>query len=438
MKEKIKQSLKYSLCDGVFMSVMNGMSESFIAPYAIAMNAGAAMIAMLSSVPGLVSALFQIQTAPMVEKLGSRKTLITKAVFSQALLWIPIIIIPYILGADKAIFVLVLYTLFITVGGLAFPAWSSLMADHVPETERGKVFGFRNKVFGFTVVVAMLAAGGILNLFKSFGAKFAGFTIIFSIAFVARLVSWKYLTKMYEPMLDIKDEHRFTFFDFMKRIRKSNFGRFVLFVACMNFGVYISAPFLTVYMLRDLKFDYMTYTVVVLAATLTGLVFMPLWGRHADRVGNLKILNLSSKFVAFVPLLWLVSPDPVYLIFVQIFAGFFWAGFNLGIINFMYDAVKPEKRTRCVAYFNVVNGSAIFLGALTGGFLSTRVPAFLASRIFSLFIVSWITRFLASGIAYYVKEVRTVKEISHLNLFYSIIGLRPGLRQALFSSSETE
>ncbi len=438
MKEKIRQSLKYSLYDGVFMSVMNGMSESFIAPYAIAMKAGSAMIGLLSSVPGLISALFQIQTAPIVEKIGSRKALITKAVFIQALLWIPIIVIPYFLGSDKAIVVLALYTLFITVGGLAFPAWSSLMADHVPETERGKVFGFRNKVFGITTVLSMFAAGLILNLAKSHGAKFLGFTLIFTIAFIARLVSWKFLTKMHEPLLDIKAEHRFTFFDFMKRIRKSNFGRFVLFVACMNFGVYLSAPFLTVYMLRDLKFDYMTYTVVVLAATLTGLVFMPLWGRHADHVGNLKILKLSSKFVAFVPLLWLVSPSPVYLVFVQVFAGFFWAGFNLGIINFMYDAVKPEKRTRCVAYFNVVNGSAIFAGALIGGFLSTRVPAFLASRIMSLFILSWIFRFLASGISSYVREVRTVKEISNINLFYSIMGLRPGLRQALFSSSETE
>jgi MFS family permease len=165
---------------------------------------------------------------------------------------------------------------------------------------------------------------------------------------------------------------------------------------------------------------------------------MHIWGRHADHVGNLKIVKLSSKFVALVPLLWLVSPSAIYLVGVQIFAGFFWAGFNLGVTNFMYDAVTPEKRTRCVAYFNMVNGAAIFSGAALGGYLAGVIPSFMGNRLLSLFILSGIFRLLATGISSFVKEVRKVKDISQLDLFYSIIGIRPGLGQAIFLSSEKE
>lgn len=437
-EEKIKRSLHYSLLDGIFANIMMGMSESFIAPYAIAMKAGAGLVAILSATPNLLSSLVQVKTAQLVEKLGSRKALINRAVFVQALWWLPIIAIPYVFGPDKPAYVVIFYSIFIAINGLAIPAWSSLMADHVPETERGKVFSWRNKVFGFTGVLSMFAAGGILYLTKSSVSRFIGFTAIFLIAFVSRLISWKFLTKMYEPLLVIKEEHRFTFMNFLKRMRRSNFGRFVLFVSSMNFAVYVGAPFLTIYMLNDLKFNYMTYTVVVLAATVTGLVFMHVWGRHADDVGNLKILKLSSRFIAVIPFLWLVSPSPVYLFAVQVFAGFFWAGFNLTVTNFIYDAVTPEKRTRCVAYFNAVNGAAIFSGAVLGACLSGIIPPFEGNRILSLLLLSGIFRLFSAALSSFVKEVRKVKDISHLDLFYSIIGIRPGLRQVLFLSSNKE
>lgn len=424
MQEKIKKSLHYSLWDGIFASVMAGLSEQFMAPYALALKASATMIGILSATPNLVSSLLQVKTATLVERMGSRKRLVTNAVLIQAILWLPIIAIPYFLGQDKAIYVVILYTVFIAVNGLGIPAWSSMMADHVPDTQRGKVFGFRNKVFGITNVASMLVGGFILYFAQSPSCKFMGFSIMFFIAFIARLLSWRFLTKMYEPVLDIKEEHRFTFFNFLKRMRKTNFGRFVLFVASMNFGVYVGAPFLAVYMLRDLKFNYMTYTVLVMVATLTSFVFMGLWGRHADNVGNLKILKVTSIFIPMIPIVWLFSPNVIYLLCVQFFSGFFWAGFNLSVTNFIYDAVTPEKRTRCVAYFNAVNGAAIFAGAALGGYLVNVIPPFMGNTILSLLVLSGILRFFAATLVSFVKEVRSVKEISHLGLFYSIIGIR--------------
>lgn len=425
MDAKIRQSLRYSLWDGVFASVMLGCSETFIVPYALAMKAGPTLVGVLVALPNLAGALLQGASAGLWEWIGSRRTLIASAVFLQAVMWIPVIAIPYVFGAHQASLLVVFYTALIAVGLVSFPPWASLMADHVPDNERGKIFGWRNRIFGITNITSMLLSGLILHLFKDyFGDPIRGFTLIFAVACAARFVSSYFLTKMHEPQLVIKPEHRFTIFAFLKRLPRSNFGRFVVFVALINFAVYISAPFFAVYMLRDLGFSYLTYTVITMTATLTIFAMMPLWGSHADHVGNRRVLRLTSYFVPFVPILWLASHNVAYLIAIQAIGGFFWAGFNLAAVNFMYDAVTPEKRTRCIAYYNVINGIAICCGALAGGFLAKSLPPVLGSRLLSIFLLSGLIRFAALPLFSTVREVRTVKHISNTELFFSIMTAR--------------
>lgn len=428
MDDRIRKSLGYSLKEGVFASIMLGISENFMTPYALAMKASVGMIGILASMPHLIGSLIQINSASLVERLGSRKKLINSGVFIQALTWLPIMSVPYLFEANRAIYLIIFYTFFVAIGTIAFPAWSSLMADHVSETERGKVFGWRNRLFGIINCSAIFIAGYILYLSKKMAgekAAYLGFTIIFFAAFIARLCSWYFLTKMHEPPLAIKDEHRFSFLDFLKRLRKSNFGRFAIFVASMNFSVYLASPFFSVYMLKDLKFNYLAYTIVHMTATLTVILMMNSWGLHADRVGNRRVLRLTSIFIPFIPMLWLFSHNLVYLIFVQIFAGFFWSGFNLSASNFIYDAVTPQKRTRCIAYFNVINGFAMFSGAMIGGSLVKVLPSLLGYRMLTLLVISGILRLFAAVFCSFIKEVRQVRETSNLELFYSIVGLRP-------------
>jgi MFS family permease len=418
--------MRYSLWDGVFASVMMGCSETFIVPYALALKAGPTLVGLLVALPNLAGALLQTASAALSELIGSRRALIASAVFLQAFMWIPVIAIPYVFTGHRPAILVVFYTILIAVGLVSFPPWASLMADHVPEGERGKVFGWRARVFGITNISSMLGAGLILHVFKNFlNDPITGFTIIFSAACAARFISSYFLTRMYEPVLAIKPEHRFTMRAFLKRITRSNFGRFVIFVAVINFAVFLSAPFFAVYMLRDLGFSYLTYTIVTMTATLTIFTMMRLWGSHADHVGNRRIMRLTSYFIPFVPILWLVSHNVAYLIAIQFFGGFFWAGFNLAASNFMFDAVTPEKRTRCIAYYNVINGIAISAGAIAGGFLAKSLPPVFGNRILSLFLLSGLVRFAALPICSTIREVRQVKHVSNTELFFSVMTARP-------------
>jgi len=423
-KNRIRKSLKVSFWDGVFASGMNGLITDYITPYALFLKATTLQIGFLTAFPNLSSALVQLVTPELTEKLKSRRKVINLFVFLHLLMFIPIMLIPYLFKWQPALFLIIFITLFSSFNALAGPAWASLLSEYVPYKSRGKYFGWRNKIFGIVTVVFAFVSGFILHNFRN--NLLRGFLIIFGMAFVFRFISWYFLIQMYEPTFRLKKEAYFSFLDFVKRLRVSNFAKFVIFVSSLNFCVNLAAPFFSVFMLRDLKFNYIIYTILVTTVPIFHILTIDRWGKLADRIGNLKILKITSLFIASLPLFWIINQNPFFLILIQALSGFAWSGFGLCATNFIYDAVSPEKRTRCIAYFNVFSGTASCLGALLGGFLINFLPSLFNYKILSLFLISSALRFLvAINLSRKIKEVRPVEEEKSIDLFFKVVGIKP-------------
>jgi MFS family permease len=304
------------------------------------------------------------------------------------------------------------------------PAWSSIITQYLPRAKRGQYFSWRQKVCGFITIAAMFAAGLVLYYFPK--SSVFGFTLILGVAMVARFISWHFLGKMHEPKLADKPEAYFSFWDFISRSRQSNFAKFVFFVGAINFAISLSSPFFAVYMLRELRFDYITYVVLSVLPTIALLVSIPAWGRHTDKAGCVQVIRLTSILVPIIPVLWLFSTSKVYLGFAQAFSGFAWGGFNLAASNFLFDAVSEEKRVRCVAYFNLVVGLGTFAGALTGGLIVSKLPMISGSQLLTIFLISGILRYVFK--LYFIPKIQEVKQVckvSNIDLFFSITGIKP-------------
>ena len=109
------------------------------------------------------------------------------------------------------------------------------------------------------------------------------------------------------------------------------------------------------------------------------------------------------------------------------FSGISWAAFNLSASNFMFDAVQPENRVRCIAYYKFFEGISIFAGALLGGFLINMIPAWIfISSIPFVFLISGILRLAASLILLpTLKEARLIElGIGH-TFFKRYLTIRP-------------
>ena len=413
LTRQVNKSLKYSIADGAAYSAMLGLTQDYVVPFALALKATTAQVGLLSSMPNLATALSQLTTPRLVERTGSRKGLILPAVFLHALMWLPILLVPYLFPGQKIWWLIGLFTLSAVFGTLGNPAWGSMMADLVPEEMRGKYFGFRGRISGLVALVFFFIGGTILHFFSA--NIFLGFAVLFGGAMLFRLVSWHFLSRMYEPSLPNMKRDSLT--DIVRNMGSSNLGRFTIYVSLMNFAAYVASPFFAVYMLRDLRFDYLTYVIVVATAALANLMFLTFWGRRADRVGNIKVLRITSFLVPLVPLLWIGSHQLYYLIPVQVLSGFAWAGFNLASTNFLYAASPPEKRTQCIAVFNAMNGSAICLGALLGGYLVSHLPSLFGYQLLTLFLVSGLLRGLVvATLLRNISEVRLVPEMNTTEL----------------------
>lgn len=407
---KIRRSLKYSFWDGVCASVMIGLTQDYLVPYALALKATLKQIGLLSSLPNLGAALIQLKSADITERLLSRKKITLISVFLQALILVPILFIPYFSKDNKPLILVFLVVLFSGFGALSLGPWSSWMSEHVPHNKRGEYFGWRNRILGAVAVISALFAGIILQFHRD--NVLSGFLIILIFAMAARFLSWYFLTRMYEPRFRHSHDDKFSFWDFLRRSRESNFARFVFFVAGLNFCVNLAAPFFAVFMLKDLRFSYLTYTILIITVPVTTLLLIRRWGRLADRVGNIRVLKFCACFIAGLPIPWLICRHPLFLGLVQILGGFAWSGFNLCVINFIFDSVSPAKRTRCFSYFNVINGLFICSGALIGGYLAAHAPRLWGYQLLSLFLFSSVMRFLTVGIlSPKIKEVRLNVEV---------------------------
>jgi MFS family permease len=402
---KVKKSLRYSILDGSANAASLGLTQEYITPFALALKATTGQIGLLSSSPGLATALSQLASPQLAERADSRKSFILRVVFVHALLWAPILLIPYLFAGQKVWWLIGFFTLSAVFGSLGSPAWGSMMADLVPAEIRGRYFGLRGRICGFVTVVFFFISAIILHFSST--DILLGFSIIFGAAMLFRLASWYFISKMYEPPLRLGWWEQRSLLDIVSSLTSSNLGRFTIYASLMSFATYVSSPFLAVYMLRDLKFDYLTYAAITATALLANLIFLTFWGRRTDRLGNIKVLSVASILVPLVPLLWVMSHRLYYLIPVQILSGFAWSGFALASTNFVYDASALENRTRCIALFNAMNGGAMCLGALLGGYLASHLPPVMGYSLLTLFLVSGLLRGLvAVTLLRHISEVR--------------------------------
>jgi MFS family permease len=128
---------------------------------------------------------------------------------------------------------------------------------------------------------------------------------------------------------------------------------------------------------------------------------------------------------SILPVLWTLSPHPLWILAAYALGGCVWGGFNLSVFNFVYDAATPAKRARCLAYFNVINGCGVSLGAFTGGWLLSVLPPIGGSRFATLFYCSAALR--AAGSILFARAVREVRPVSQAGLrqvIYDLVGQR--------------
>lgn len=423
----IKESLNASWKEGVVAQVMISVFDYYLIPYALFLGATVQQVGLLVAIPNFLASISQFYSVRAVDAAGgSRRSVMVYSTGIQALLLIPVVLLSVIDIPGKIPVLIALITVYRVLGSLLGPAWGSLVSNYLPEGQRGQYFGWRQRMVGIAGVVGVSFWGSLLYLVRKVSPDM-GFVVLFGATVLFRFTSFYFMRKMVDIPMQKTPGSNFTFWMFIARFRESNFVRFILYVSTMTFAVQLAVPYFSVHMLNDLHFSYLSYMSVHLSSVVAGLIAYPLWGRASDIVGNAKILKSTALLMVVEPLLWTVARHPVMLIAVELFAGFVLSGFTLATTNFIYDAVSPPKRVRCLGYYNIINGMAIFLAASLGGYLADRLPPLFGYSLGTLFLISAVLRFFADfALSRHFKEVRaTARTVSSSQLYLSVVGIRP-------------
>lgn len=418
---------RHSIKEGFFATIQSSVGSRYISPFAIAINASNSLVALLGSVSGLLGPLSQLFSSRLMERY-TRKKIVLRAVLFEALMWVPFIIIGFLFFKGIALNLLPLLLIFafgiqLIAGNIATPSWFSWVGDLVDDAYRGRWFSKRKLILGFVSIILAIVSSFFLDYFKNKNLVMFGFIILFALALSGRLISWNCFKKQYEPKIKLKKGYYFSFWDFLIKSPQTNFGRFSIYRCFLAFSTAVISPLIAVYLLRNLGFSYKTYIIITIAGGFFSLLVLELWGKLADRVGNYKVIVISSLLIPAIPILWILNKSAIYLILIpSIVSGISWAGFHLAAGNFIYDNVSQSKRGVAVSYYNMLLGIGTFLGAGLGAILIQYLNTTFIQPILLIFIISGVLRFFTVIIGLpKMKEVRKIKEFKGSHALKNLI-----------------
>lgn len=333
-----------------------------------------------------------------IERLGLTRKGAVALAFLNLCAWVPLILAFLLtrLGITPGWFAL-LWLVNLMPALLLSVQRDNWLSSLVPRNTLGRYLGQRLAIRSAFYLGSFYLLGYLLDAFK--GETSAGFIVIFSIAFLAAFVDFLIFTFMYEPKVEAvnvprekPEPVRFGLFDYLGELKRKKLDTFITFTSLFYLTVGLSGPLYAVYMLQELHFSYLSFTMILSAEYLARIVSVPFWGRLVDRVGNIRVLGIVSRIIPLIPICWLFGSNISYLAFIQVFSGICWGAYDLSTQSYLYKVAPHQKKLRYIVYTRCLLLLCTALGGLLGAYFVKGIFLTFGSHILSIFLVSGVFR----------------------------------------------
>jgi len=398
-----------------------------LALFAKALRASNFEFGVLSALPFMAS-LLSVPASLLIERTGARKKIFFYGLYTQRLLWFVIALVPLTIvrmwgfaavGEAMAMFLILMFLMHAcqSVGG---PAWTSWMADLVPDRRRGKYFARRRQWGLLSAIPAALFAGWILDR-----------TVAGSLGNPLVTLGWFAILFMIAAVFGVADIHLFQHVPEIPRAGRSgstlftalseplcnrHFLWFAACVATLLFAVSFMGQFVTLYLIDRVGVNNTQIQLILLVApSIAQLLLLPVWGAAVDRMGKKPVLAIAALGLVPVGVGWsFLGSGNIWLGYLLAGGGAaFWTGVEVANLNLVLemsgsndDDDNPGGGSAYVAVNSVIVNISGCLGGLSAGLIAQGLrnwhwtPAFALGKTFTfydiLFGVSGLLRFVAA------------------------------------------
>ena len=322
MFNTLRTDLRISTAEGTATNVMVGIGETYLPAFVLALTGSQLACGLVSTLPLLVGAVLQLASPRLLRSCGSYRRWVVLCAALQAATFVPLLAAA-LAGRMSVVAVFALVSVYWATGLAANGPWNAWIETLVPAPLRIHYFAWRSRINQWGIVAGFLAGGIALQTADRLGIPLAVFAVLFFLAAASRFVSVGLLTMHREPQPPRRAAAA-PLADIFRGLRAGENGRLLLYLMAVQAAVQIAGPYFNPFMLGELHFSYTIYAVVICAATVAKVYFLPTVGRIADRLGVRRVFWASAVGSIFVPLLWLASHNWVYLVVVQVYSGMVW------------------------------------------------------------------------------------------------------------------
>ena len=351
---------------------MFGAGESYLGAYFEYLKFTSFQISIISTLPALVGSIIQSITGTLFHYLKSRKRLLIFLKIIQGIMWL--CFIGTILYTKDFILLLIFSCIYYIAALSQMAPWNSWMGYLVPSRIRGGYFGNRSQIVRIFMLISSICAGLILHYYSSENAA-TGFLLIFIIAFFANIGSIYFLARKYEPPYNLESESN-------EKVNNENFKSqkirsFILFDSLSEYSISILAPLVVLYLLRDLNFNYLDLTIITTVSQLVALFSMRYWGKITDKYGTVPTIKITSFILVFMPISWYMTYFLLekYILLTTILiasiSALMFGGRALAFDNCLFELMEGKNINNVSAKGFFFRGVCLFLGGLSGGYIST-------------------------------------------------------------------
>lgn len=381
----ITGKLWFSYIEALLTSLVVGFAESYFAAFSLHLGCTPLQSGLLVSLPLIFAAVLQFAFQTKVKQVGL-SYFVKRALFIQSLALLGLGCLS-LADTPSPFYYLMFYYSIYWLGHFSIqPAWNRWISDIIPADQGQSYFSLRTRLSQVGIIAGLFGGGAMLHMNVLHIPEQYLFFGLFMACFLLKL-SIVQLFKKHPPynLPLFLDLHHF------KDLFRQNIGFFKRY-ATFNMSIFISAPFVSAYLLSIRNLSYLNFMLVI-SCLFAGKVLSTYVLKHSVRQYDPhQMLIWGGILAAPLPMFWPVCNTVPSMMVLQFLSGVGWAGWEMGLSLYFFSRIKGEKKIEVVSLYNYVGVLTQVVGTVLGALMFSHL---LRENFDALFVVSGIVRFLA-------------------------------------------